>query len=114
MNAVDLVQYLVQRGGHQPVHRGWLVALDEVRVIAVATKQGIELGVRNAAQNGRVGDLVAVQVEDWQDRAVGSWVQKLVRMPGGRQGARFGFAITHDAGNQQVRVIERGAIRVRQ
>ena len=47
-----------------------LVARDEVRLPAVARQQALQLLARDARENGRIGDLVAIQVQDRQHRAV--------------------------------------------
>src|SRR5438105_800828 len=74
----------------------------------------MELIMRDSRQDRGIGDLVAVQVQDRQDRAVGGWIEKLVGVPGRGQRTGFSLAIADDAGDQQVRVVERGAIRVGQ
>ena len=47
-----------------------LVALDEQRLIAVAAKQAANFVVAHPAEDGRVGDLVAVEMQDRQHGAV--------------------------------------------
>ena len=49
---------------------GRVVALDEVRLVAVAAQQARQLLLRDAREDGGVGDLVAVEVQDRQHRAV--------------------------------------------
>ena len=62
----------------------------------------------DACEDGRVGDLVAVEVQDRQHHAVGDRVEELVGMPCGGQRAGLGFAVADDAGDDQVRIVERG------
>ena len=52
------------------VHVGRLAALDEERLVAIADEQRRELVVIHARQHGRIGDLVAVEMQDRQHRAV--------------------------------------------
>ena len=52
------------------MHLRGIVAFDEMRLVAISDEQGFELFVRDAREDGRIGDLVAVQMEDRQDRAV--------------------------------------------
>ena len=90
------------------MHLLGVVSLDEVGRPAVAEEQVLQFLVGDACQDGRVGDLVAVEVQDRQHHAVGDRVEELVGMPGGGQGAGLGFAVADDAGDDQVRVVERG------
>src|SRR5262249_30807262 len=71
-----------------------------------------QLVVADPCQHRRVGDLVPVEVQDRQYRAVPGRVEKLVGVPRGSQRAGLGFAVADYAGDYQVRVVERGAVRV--
>ena len=64
--------------------------------------------MRDAGEDRRVGDLVAVQVQDRQHDAVADRVEKLVGMPCGGQWSGLGFAVADDAGDDQLRIVERG------
>ena len=79
-------------------------------VIAAALDEGAQLRVRDAREDRRVGDLVAVEVEDRQDRAVVDRVEELVRLPARGQRAGLGLAVADDAAHDQIRVVERGAV----
>ena len=70
--------------------------------------------VGRAAEHRRPRDLVAVQVQDRQDRAVAHRVQEVDALPrtGERPGLRL--AVADDAGDDEVGVVERGAERVHQ
>src|SRR5882672_8456773 len=86
-----------------------VVALHDERLVAVALEQADQLSRGDPRQDRRVGDLVAVQVEDRQDDAIGRRVQELVRVPGGAEWTGLGLAVADYAGYQQVRVVEGGA-----
>ena len=60
-------------------------------------------------KDGRVADLIAVQMQDRQHRAVTDRVQEFVALPGGGQRAGFGLAVANRDGGDQVRVVEHGA-----
>ncbi len=96
------------------MHRAGIVALDEIRRVAVAAKQCLELLVADAREDGRIGDLVAVEVEDRQHSAVADRVDELVGVPGGGERSGLGFAVADDAGDDQVGIVEAGAVGVRQ
>ena len=64
LNLGDAVEYFVEDRRSLLVHRERIVALQRVRLIAVTAHQAFQLGVRNSRQYRRVGDLVAVQVQD--------------------------------------------------
>jgi hypothetical protein len=57
------------------MHRRTIVAFDKVGLPAVASEKLLQLLMLNAGKNRRIADLVSVQVEDRQDRAVASWIQ---------------------------------------
>ena len=87
---------------------------DEQRPPAVALEQRHELALGNAREHRRVGDLVAVQMEDRQDCAVGRGVEELVRVPARRERPGLGLAVADDAGNEELGIVERCAERMRQ
>jgi hypothetical protein len=86
-----------------------LVAFDEVRIIAVAAHEVGELVAADPREDGRVGDLEAIEVEDRQHGAVARGVEELVRMPAGRQRAGFRLAVSDHAGDDQIGVVIGGA-----
>ncbi len=109
LEALDLVHRVIHGGSHQLVHPGRVVALHEVGRVTAAAQEVGELLPAHACENGGVGYLVAVQMEDGQHGPVDGRVEKLVGVPGRRQGSRLGLAVTYDAGHQQVRVVECGS-----
>ncbi len=106
LDAGDLVEDLVEDGRHRLVHDGGVVALDHIGPVPITLEEGFELTVGQAGENGRVGDLPPVQVQDRQHGTVVGRVQELVRMPGGGQRPGFRFTVADDASHQQVRVVE--------
>ena len=64
-------------------------------------------------QDGGIGDLVAVEVQDRQNRAVGGRIQELVRVPARRQRPGFRLAVADDTGDNQVGIVEGGSVGVR-
>ena len=103
LDALDLVDDGVKRGRHELVHLFGVVAFDEIRRVAVAAEQLVQLLVADAREDVGIGDLVAVEVQDRQHRAVRRRVQELVRMPARRQRSGFRLAVADDAGDDQVR-----------
>jgi len=71
LDATDVAQRGIQRLGHLPVQARGIIALDEVRHVAVAAHELLQLRVRDAGQDGGVGDLPSVQMQDRQHGAVG-------------------------------------------
>ena len=104
----------VERRGHQPVHHPRIVTLDEMRCVAVAAEELVEFLTADAGEHGRIGDLVAVQVQDRQHRSVGQRVQKLVRVPARRHRPGLGLAVPDGAGDDQAGVIEGRTVGMRQ
>ena len=62
----------------------------------------VELFVGDAGQDGRVGDLVAVEVQDRQHDTVGARVDELVGLPAGGQRAGLSFAVATMAGTNRL------------
>ena len=109
LDLLDLGNSALEGGGHQLVHGFGIGALHEIGLVAVADEKAFQLVVADAREDGGVGDLVTVEVEDGQHGAVAEGVQELVGMPGGGQRAGLGFAIADHRGDDQVGVVEGGA-----
>src|ERR1700733_7539356 len=88
------------------MHQVGLVALYEVGRPTITSEQLLQFLTGNTRQDGWVGNLVAVQVQDRQHRAVGGRIEKLVGMPRRRQRSRFCLAIADDAANNQIGIVE--------
>ena len=114
LDALDLGDHRVERGGHELVHLHRVVALDEIRRVTVAAEERFQFVMRNARQHGGAGDLVAVQVQDGQHGAVVDRIEELVRVPTGGERAGLRFAIADDARDEQVGIVERRPEGVRQ
>ena len=110
----NAVQRLIEGGRQRLVDLLRLVALHEGRLVAVALQQAAQVRLGHPRQHCRIGDLVAVEVQDRQHGAVAHRIQELVRMPACGQRAGLGFAVAHDAKHDQVGVVEGGAVGVRQ
>ncbi len=96
------------------MHRVRRVALDEIGRVAVAAKEVIELLMADAGEDAGVGDLVAVEMQDRQDDTVGRRIEELVGVPAGRERSGLGFAVAHDAGDDEIGIVEGRAIGVRE
>ena len=104
----------VQCRRHGLVHQGGIVARDDDRRVAVAAQERQEIVLRDPGEDGGIGDLVAVQMQDRQYRAVARRVEELVAVPGGRERPGLGLAVADDAGDDEVGIVERRAIGMRQ
>ena len=109
VNLPDAPEHRVERIGHEPVHGPRLLAGDKLRCPPAALQQLSQLAAGDARQDGGIGDLVAVQMQNRQHHPVGGRVQEFVGMPGGRERSGFRFAITDHTGDDEVRVVERRA-----
>jgi hypothetical protein len=77
---VAVVEHLIE-GGREILMDRCGIGADEVRLVAVAGHQRREFVGRDAGQHGRVRDLVAVEVQHRQHRAISDRIKELVRMP---------------------------------
>src|SRR5579883_1308148 len=91
LDLADAFDHAVERRRHQLVHCRRIVALDEVGLVTVAFEKVHQLFVAYAREHRRAGDLVAVQVKDWEYGAVARRVEELVGVPARRERPRFGF-----------------------
>ena len=114
LDLLDLVEHRVERGGELLVHRERVVTLDDVGMVAAAAQELAQLLARDAGEHGRVGDLVSVEVKDRQHRAVGRGVEELVRVPRRRQRPGLGLSVADDARDQEVGIVERRSVRMRE
>ena len=105
----NLLYAVIKRLGHGAVHGHGVAALDEVRLPAAAVEESFELFVRDAGKDGRVGYLVAIEVQYGQHRAVGLSVDELVELPAGGQRSGLCLAVADDAGHDELRVVGHGA-----
>ena len=112
LDPLDVRDDRIHRSRHLLVDVGRVGALDPVRLVAVADEQALQLLARDARHDRRVGDLVAVQMEDGEDRAVRDRIQELVRVPRRRERSRLGLAVADDAGDDQVGIVEGRAVGV--
>ena len=55
---------------HGLMHGLRICALHKIRLITVTDQQAGQFFVTDARQNSRVGDLVAIEMQNWQHRAV--------------------------------------------
>jgi len=62
----------------------------------------LQLVVLDTGENGRVADLIAVEVQDRQHGAVADRIEELVGLPRGRERARFSFAVADDTRDHEV------------
>ena len=113
LNITDTVKHNIESLCHNLVQNFGIIAFDKIRFVTVAGKQVSQFLVAHPRQNGRVGDLVAVEVQNGKDRSIGDRIQKLVGVPGGGKWSCFRLAIAHNGKGDQVRIIERRAKRMK-
>ena len=105
----DLLHGCVECGGHGLVHEVRLVPLDKEGRPTAAAQELLQLLAGDPGQHSGVRDLIAVQMQDRQYRAVGDGIQELVGMPRRRERAGLRFTIAHHTSDDQIRVVEHGA-----
>ena len=106
LDALDVVDDRLQNAGHKLMHGFRIVALDEVRRPAAAAQELLQLFTLDARQYRGIADLVAVEMKDRQHRAVADRIEEFVGLPCRRQRTCFGLAISNDAGDDQLGIVE--------
>ena len=110
----SFVRHLRFKRGHRLMHQFRFVAFSEMRLPAVATQQLFQFLAGNARQKSGIGNLVAVEMQNRQHRAIGGGVEEFVGMPRRCQGVGFGFgfAIADHARHNEIGIIENRAERM--
>jgi len=106
LNSPNVFNGFFQNHGHEFVHFIRLAAFDKIRRPTAATEKLFQFIRLNARQDSRVGNLVAVEMQNWQHRAVGDRIKKFVGLPSRRQRTSFSFAVADDAGDNQIGIVE--------
>ncbi len=112
----DPVERVVERRGEAPVGLERILVVEaageEERLVATPAQELRQLVLGNPCEHGRIRDLVAVQVQDRQDGPVRPRVEELVAVPARRERPGLGLAVPDDAGDEQVGIVEGGALGV--
>ena len=114
LDAADPGNRRVERRCHLQMGNVAAIAGDIGGLVAVPAQQRVELAAGQPGQHRRISDLPAVEVQDRQDGTVAARVDEPVRVPAGGQRAGLGLPVADHARHDQVRVVERRAVRVRQ
>ena len=106
LDRVDRLDAAVERRRELRVHGSPIGAGDEVRLVAVAGEQRGDLLVARPSEHRRPRDLVLVQLQDRQHRAVASGVEKPHALPRALERTRLRLAVADHARHQEVGVVE--------
>ena len=113
LDRMDILYDPIEDRGHALVHWHRLRSGDYDGLIPVASEQLEQLLVPHASEDGRVGDLVAVEMEDRQHGPIQGRIEKRVAVPGGGQRTGFRLAVADHTRDNQIRVIECSSVGVR-
>src|SRR4029079_11643734 len=91
------------------MHRRRIVSADSERLVTVAAHPLLQFGMRNSRKQGRIRDLVSVQVKYLKHRALGGRIEKFIGMPTGGQRTGLSLAVANYAGNNQIWIVEGSA-----
>src|SRR5581483_7375933 len=94
------------------VHGFRLRTFHEIGLVSVSNEEAFQFLMADTRKYSRVGNLVSIQVQYRQHRAIGYRVEKFVGMPGRSQGTGFGLSIPHRACDDEVGIIKGGSIRM--
>src|SRR5262245_23346435 len=86
LDLANLQNTLLQRGRHRLVHAAWVTPFDKIRCVPIADEQCLQFLVADAGQEGRVIDLVAIEVQDRQHGPVCDRIEELVTVPARGEG----------------------------
>ena len=91
------------------MHLLWLIAFNKMRRPAATTQKLLQFLMLNAGEHRRIANLVAIEMQDGQDRSVSNRVEELVGLPSRGQRPRFGLAIADDTGDGETGIVEDGS-----
>src|SRR6185437_8998721 len=114
LDRANCIERLIERCRHLAVHVGGVRAGDDDRCIAETPELFEEFVIVHAPENRRVGDFIAVEVQEGQDGSITRGIEKLVAVPGGRERPRLGFPVADHAGDNEAGIVERSATSVRE
>ena len=114
LDCKNLLNDLVHGLSHEPVHRHRIIAFYKVRLPAIALQQVFQLFMRDSRKNRRISNLISIQMQNRQNRAIRDRIQELIGMPRRCQRPRFSFAIADHYGCDQARIIKYRAEAMRQ
>ena len=86
--------------------------LYEIGLVTEAFEHFGKLGVAHSCQDGRVRNLVAVEMENGKNSAVASRIQELVDVPTCGEWTGLGFSIANDRAHHKIRIVEGSTARV--
>src|SRR5258708_5928388 len=86
-----------------------MVTFYEDRLVTITCKQSEQFLVAHCAIDSRIGDFVAIQVQNGQYRTGFRRIKKFVAMPGGRGRAGLRLTVTDDTGYDQIKVVHGSA-----
>src|SRR5580704_4364168 len=78
LNGTNVAADLIECTRHELVHDFGLVAFDEIGFVAVAGKEFGEFRVFHSTRNCRVGNFVAVQMQNWEHGAIARGIEEFV------------------------------------
>ena len=114
LNGLDLVDGRFEGLGETVVHPRQIVAGDLDHLIPMTFQKTAQILGLLARQDCRTGDLVAVEMQHGQNRAVVDRVEEADALPGPLQRTGLGLPITDHGQADQVGVVEGGAECVRE
>src|SRR5262245_10166414 len=95
------------------MHGFRLVSFYKIGLVSISREKSNQFVVAEATEDGRVRDLIAVQVKDGKRGPVPRGIQKLVGMPTCGQRPRLALAVADHAAGQQVGIVEDRAVGMR-
>jgi hypothetical protein len=96
------VSAVIQSTGHGLVNQPRIATFDNDWLVPITDEESPELRFRNAIQDGWVGDLEPILVQDGQYNSICLWIKKLVAVPRSCKGSCFSLSVANDTCNNQI------------
>ena len=90
-----------------------VIAFHNDRLITITFEQRFQIFIFHPAENGRAGDLVAVQMEYRKHCAIFGRIDEFGKMPCGRRACRFVFTVADKTCHDEVRIVQNRPVRGR-
>src|ERR1700690_491112 len=106
LNLLDRRVASFQGRGHLLMNRHWFVALDEKNLVTVPAQKLPHLIVSLAREDGGTGNLVAIEMQDRQHRAIARGIEEVDSLPRSFEWSGLRLAITDYARDDKLGVVE--------
>ena len=91
------------------MHGFKVTALNEVWCPSIPLEQRFQLAMGYAGEYRRVVDLVAIEMEDWENSTITDGIEELIAVPARSERTSLSLAVTDHGQSDEIRMVEDSA-----